>query len=380
MNNLSKENRKKERSSRVNGFRVIGHSMLSLVFIGLVILTALLFIWSPGNTQALLDENGDVMVDSLSEKIFIDVNGTTQGMFIKSADINNPVLLFLHGGPGMPEYFLTEQYPTGLENDFTVVWWDRRGAGLSFSPNIPKDSLTIEQCIQDTITVTNYLRQRFNKEKIYLLGHSGGSFIGIQVAKRSPELYYAYIGMAQMVYQVKSEKLAYEYMLPKYKEMGDTRMVRLLEQNPVTLSVPLPLGYEKIRDEAMHRLGIGSTREMDSVITGVFLPSWKFHEYTLREKINLWRGKFFTHGVMWNEMIAVDLNEQFTEFDLPVYFLEGKYDYTCSYDLAYEYYLNLTAPVKGFYTFDNSAHSPIFEEPEKMRAALQEISSTVISK
>lgn len=380
MSNSTKIHRKPERSAVLKWIRKSVLIFFSLVLIGIITLTALLFIWSPGNSKAILDENGDVMANSLSEKVFIEVNGTTQGMFIKSTNIDNPVLLFLHGGPGMPEYFLTKQYPTGLENDFTVVWWDRRGAGLSFSPKIPRESQTIEQSIQDTITVTNYLRERFKKEKIYLLGHSGGSFIGIQVAKRSPTLYYAYIGMAQMVYQVKSEKLAYEYMLPKYREMGDSRMVRLLEQNPVTLSVPLPLGYEKIRDEAMHRLGVGSTRDMDSVITGVFLPSWRFPEYTLREKINLWRGKFLTHAVMWNEMIAIDLNKQFTEFDLPIYFLEGKYDYTCSYDLAYEYYSNLKAPIKGFYTFENSAHSPIFEEPDKMRAVLQEISSAVTSK
>lgn len=380
MSNLSKKNRKTKRSSRLNWFRISALSLLSLVFVGIITLTTLLLIWSPGDSKAILDENGDAMANSLSEKVFIDVNGTTQGMFIKSTNIDNPVLLFLHGGPGMPEYFLTKQYPTGLENDFTVVWWDRRGAGLSYSPNISKETLTIEQSILDTIAVTNYLRDRFGKEKIYLMGHSGGSFIGIQVAKRAPELYYAYIGMAQMVYQVKSEKLAYDYMLPRYLEMGDKRMVRLLEKNPVTLSVPLPLGYEKIRDEAMHRLGVGSTRDMDSVITGVFLPSWRFPEYTLREKINLWRGKFFTHSVIWNEMIATDLNKQFTDFDLPVYFLEGRYDYTCSYDLAFEYYSNLTAPVKGFYTFENSAHSPIFEEPDKMRAVMQEISSSVTSK
>lgn len=277
----------------------------------------------------------------------------------------------------MPEYFLTQQYPTGLENDFTVVWWDRRGAGLSYSPNISKETLTIEQSILDTIAVTNYLRDRFGKEKIYLMGHSGGSFIGIQVAKRAPEMFYAYLGMGQMTYQVKSEKLAYEYMLKKYSELGDSRMVRLLEENPVTLSVPLPPVYEKIRDEAMHRLGVGSTRDMDSVITGVFLPSWKFSEYTLREKINLWRGKFFSHAVIWNEMIATDLTKQFTEFELPVYFLEGKYDYTCSYYLANDYYSNLTAPIKGFYTFEYSAHSPIFEEPEKMREVLHEISVQV---
>ena len=131
-------------------------------------------------------------------------------MFIQSRDVNQPVLLFLHGGPGMPEYFLTQRYPTGLEEDFTVVWWDRRGAGLSYNPKIPLATMTVEQSIADTQAVTNYLWQRFGQEKIYLLAHSGGSFIGIQTAAQSPELYHAYLGMCQMTHQIQSEKLAYD--------------------------------------------------------------------------------------------------------------------------------------------------------------------------
>ena len=89
----------------------------------------------------------------------------------------------------MPEYFLTERYPTGLENDFTVVWWEQRGAGLSYSPDIAPETMTLEQFIADTLSVTNYLRNRFGKEKIYLMAHSGGTFIGLQAAARAPELY-----------------------------------------------------------------------------------------------------------------------------------------------------------------------------------------------
>jgi pimeloyl-ACP methyl ester carboxylesterase len=109
---------------------------------------------------------------SLSEKAFADINGVRQGMFIQSKDITNPVLLCLHGG--LPEYFLTERYPTGLENDFTVAWWEQRGAGLSYSPHIPPETMTSEQFIADTLSVTSYLRRRFGKEKIYLMAHSGG--------------------------------------------------------------------------------------------------------------------------------------------------------------------------------------------------------------
>src|SRR6476660_5120670 len=117
---------------------------------------------------------------SISEKIHVKINGLEQGMFIKSTDGTNPVLLVVHGGPGMPDYFLTQRYPTHLEDDFTVVWWEQRGTGISYGPGIPPESMTIEQFVADTLAVSDYLRGRFAKEKIYLLGHSWGTFIGIQ--------------------------------------------------------------------------------------------------------------------------------------------------------------------------------------------------------
>jgi pimeloyl-ACP methyl ester carboxylesterase len=355
--------------------RKAGRGMLYIISILLaciLILVGLLLLWSPGKPKPFVDDNGSPLAGSISEKIYVNINGVEQGMFIKSKDGTNPVLLFLHGGPGMPEYFLTQTYPTGLEEYFTVVWWDRRGAGLSYSPGIPPETMTVEQSISDTLEVTNYLRTRFGKEKIYLMGHSGGSFIGIQAAARAPELYYAYIGMAQMAYQLKSESLAYEYMLQRFKENGNTRMVGKLEAAPVTMTPPLPASYNALRDEAMHTLGIGTTRDMKSVVTGIFFTSWQNREYTLSEKINLWRGKIFSHALLWDEMVATDLTAQVVELDLPVYFFHGRYDYTCSYTLAKSYFEKIKAPLKGFYTFEQSAHSPVFEEPEKMLNILQE--------
>ena len=349
--------------------------IISIVLAGILILLGVLLAWSPGKPEPFLDANGDPLADSISEKILVNINGVEQGIFIKGKDSTNPVLLFVHGGPGMPEYWLTQQYPTGLEDHFTVVWWEQRGAGLSYSPAIPAETMTAEQYIADTLEVTKYLRTRFGREKIYLMAHSWGSYIGIQAAAREPELYYAYIGMGQIAYQIKSEQLAYEYALEYYKKSGNTDMVQRLEAAPPTLTVPLPAAYNALRDEYMHGAGIGTTHEMRSVITGIFLPSWQFREYTVGEKINLWRGKIFSRSSdfnLWDTMQATDLTKQVTQLAIPVYFFEGAYDYTCAYPLAKEYFAQLNAPVKGFYTFEHSAHSPIFEEPEKMLKILQQ--------
>lgn len=350
------------------------HIMLILLSIScfcIIVLFSLLWLYSPGNPKPFLDSQGKPLAGSIAEKIFVSINGLEQGMFIISKDTTHPVLLYLHGG--MPDYFLTKKYPTGLEDYFTMVWWEQRGSGLSYRADIPAGSINLEQMISDTKEVTNYLCKRFGKEKIYLMGHSGGTFIGLQVAAREPALYDAYIGVAQMADQLKSEILAYEYMLKQFGDKGDQKMFRKLEAVPVTLAGGTSNAYLALHDRAMHKLGIGTTHDMRSVITGIFLRSLTCRDYTLNEKINMWRGKSRS-GVssLWNKMLATDLSELLPELDIPVYFFEGIYDYTCSYAVAKSYFEKLKAPIKGFYSFKNSAHSPLFEEPAKMKQIFQE--------
>ena len=358
-----------KRERRILFARKAGRIMLTAlaVLLGLVIILAgILLAISPGKPKPIVDAGGQPVPGSISEKIFVNINGAQQGMFIQSRDPANPVLLFLHGG--LPEYFLTQRYPTGLENLFTVCWWEQRGSGLSDDANQSAQALTLDQAVADTLAVTDYLRSRFHKDKIYLMGHSGGTFIGIQAAARAPQLYYAYVGVAQLSYQLKSEKLAYDYMLERFRESGNTDMVRKLEDAPVTMEGGTPRAYLELRDQAMYSLGIGTTHDMHSIIRDIFLPSLGSTEYTLGEKLNLWRAKARA-GVswLWPDMLHTDMSKELRQVGLPVYFIDGIYDYTVSFTAAKAYFQQLQAPVKGFYTFEHSAESPIFEEPEKVR-------------
>ena len=141
--------------------------------------------------------------------------------------------------------------------------------------------------------------------------------------------------------------------------------MRRLGAAPVTIRGGTPDAYLKLRDTAMHKLGIGTTHDMKSVITGIFVASWRFRGYTLREKVNLWRGRTFSRSFgLWEQMIRTDLRRTAPALQIPVYFLEGKYDYTCVTSLAKDYLEQLQVPAKGFYLFENSAHSPVLEEPE----------------
>ncbi len=327
---------------------------------------------SPGTLRHILDDYGQPLPNSVNQKVHVSINGVDQGMIIRSRDTSHPVLLFAHGGPGMPGYVLEQKYPTGLEDDFTVVWWDQRGAGLSYH-GVPRETMTCEQFLADAIAVTEYLRERFGQDRICLLGHSWGSYLGIQAAARHPELYRAYIGMGQISYQLESENATYHYMLEQYRAIGDMKMVRKLEASPCTWALPMSRSYMALRDPAMHGLGVGTTRDMKSVITGIFVPSWLNREYTIGEKLDIWRGKFAAKSFgLWDEMQGDDLTKRITELEIPVYFVHGIHDHTVSYSQAKDYLALLRAPVKGFYTFERSAHSPAYEEPVKMRQILRE--------
>jgi pimeloyl-ACP methyl ester carboxylesterase len=336
-------------------------------------LSGLLARWGRGRPEPFLDVTGHRLPGSISQKLSVPINGARQGMVIRGMDASNPVLLWVHGGPGMPDYPLTQQYPTDLEDLFTVVWWDQRGAALSYDADIAPETMTIEQFIDDTLAVTDYLRQRFDQDRIYLLGHSWGSLIALQAAARSPERYQAYLGMGQVVHQLESEKIAYDYMLGAYRGRGDSAMVRKLEAAPVTMTGGTPGAYLRVRDTAMHRLGIGTTHDMRSVITGIFLPSWRFRGYTLREKVNLWRGRAFSRSFgLWERLLGMDLRRSVPALQIPVYFLEGRYDYTAATSVAKDYFEQLQAPVKRLYVFDRSAHSPLLEEPQEARRILED--------
>lgn len=346
-----------------------------VIFICILGITAILLINSPGKPDPFLDENGQPLKGSVSEKVFVNIGGVKQGMFIRGKNDDNPVLLFLHGGPCFPEYFLADKYPSGIEDHFTVCYWEERGSGLSYSKEVTMESMTMEQLASDTIEVTNYLRDRFDKEKIYLMAHSGGTVPAVKAAAEKPELYEAYIGIGQISWQKESEKLAYKYMLEEYQKAGNKKRVQELKAYPLLESDSYTVLFFKslLRDQAMHELGIGTMRNMHSVPKGLFIPSLQCKAYTLKEKINFWVSKvtFISKTNLKDQVLADDLALEVQSLEVPVYFFSGAYDLTVNYDLSKKYLNQLEAPVKGFYTFDQSAHSPIFEEPEKFHLILE---------
>lgn len=346
--------------------KIIGITSLSIIgvlLIGLVVLG----INSPGKLEQLKDKEGNIIVNSLAEKHFIEIGRIRQGFFLRSENPKNPVILFLHGGPGSPVFPLLYRYEVyeRLEKYFTVCYWDQRGAGMSFSNSIDTATMTLEQMIEDTHEITEYLKNRFDQEKIYLMGHSWGSLLGIKVIEKHPESYLAFIGIGQVTNQVKSEKLAYDYMLQYAMEINDKKAVKNLEKfNRNAPDFPTMDYLDSIRSPLMNKYGIGLMRDNFSM-AGLVKDVLFFKGYTLSEKKKFIQGMQFSLTHLWDYVVSDNLFESSISFPVPIYIIHGKYDYQVSYTLAREYYEIIEAPDKAFFTFENSAHSPNAEEPEK---------------
>jgi len=346
------------------------------VLLGLFfLLICILLVYSPGRIEQYLDDAGMPIPGSIAEKTSINIGGVKQGMFIRSKNRNNPVLLYVHGGPAFPNYFLIDKFKPGLEDYFTVCYWEQRGGGLSYSSEVTLKSMNFKQLASDAIEVTNYLRTRFGKEKIYIMAHSGGTPIALLAVSKEPALFCAYIGMGQMTNQVQSEKMAYRYMLDQFTADGNLKAVHKLEKYPVLeADANVILFYKSgVRDQFMHKLGVGTMHKMRSVFRDVFIPVWTCKAYTLKEKINIWKSKFsfVPKTNLINEVLETDFAHIISALDIPVYFFSGKYDLTVNIDLSKAYLSKLNAPLKGFYTFSHSAHSPLFEEPGLVRRIIE---------
>ncbi len=351
---------------------IIGFS----VAIAIILLILIVFPPSSGKIPQFCDKNGEKIENSLAEKCYLNVDNGNLGMIIMAKDISKPVLLVCGGGPGIPEYLLEDMYPSCLVDKFVVCYLEYRGTGLSYSSEIKAEDMTTERYISDVLAVTSYLSERFMQDKIYIMGHSFGSYIALKTVQKYPDCYNAYIAMAQNCNQKESEYLAYDYMKLQYEEAGNARMVEKFTEFPIRESAEMYNNYfsSSLRDTAMHELGVGTTREMNSVITGIFFPSLRCKAYTWQERINIWRGKTFsTKFPVVEESTNFNAFYEVSSLQIPVYFFSGKYDYTCNYALQYEFYEQVEAPIKEFYTFENSAHSPVFEEPDKALEIIEKI-------
>ena len=304
-----------------------------------------------------------------TRKLGVEINGALNGMFITSTNENNPVLLFISGGPGVPEFWLNEvyadQYPNKLAEHFTVCWWDYIGEGLSYDKKIKAEEITLERLTEDAIAVAKYLKEKYGKKKIYLMAHSSGSNLGLHLAQTDSEDFYCYFGMGQ-VYGDDNARLdaGYDFLKEVFEKTGNKKGLKKLNK----LSTSSNMGRDL--EEVLLMAGCATTREMRSDVKDIFFKQMSAKCYSRQEKINYWKGKKLLSKSAYRKYnTQQDADKPAL---IPVYFFSGFYDYTTPITISKELLEKLEGPEKKFYTFYNSAHSPLWEENQLVIEAMLE--------
>ena len=330
----------------------------------------ILFSQFAASTPPIKDENGRVIEGSIAELKQVNLNGRKEWISIRGENSDNPVLLFLAGGPGGTQMSAVRLELSQLEKHFVVVVWDQPGSGKSYSAG--GKNLTVDTYIEDGLALTEYLRQRFGQEKIYLVGESWGSALGMFLASESPGSYYAMIGTGQMVDFVETENMDYDKAIEIAEGKGDTEKIEKLRKNgrppyygsDVTWKSNEYLNYLYIymaRNPEIHNSGLNT---FDYIFTS---------EYGLMDKINYLRGIVSTFNHVYPQLYGTDLRKDYSRLEVPVYFFLGRHDINAPTSLTEDYYTVLEAPHKEIIWFEHSGHSPWISESDKFVSELLSI-------
>lgn len=323
------------------------------------------FVLSRGRTPPIVGADGSPVPGSVAALEELWIGGAKQWVLVRGRDRTKPVVLFVHGGPGMPAMYLAHAWQRALEDDFVVVHWDRRGTGKSWRAEPAPGTLGVRRTLDDLLELTDVLRSRFGQDRIYLLGHSWGSYLGLLAVRERPERFLAFIGTGQMAGSRADVAAARRALLaPKAAADGDAALAERLRRP----------GAEPTEDELFRHGGElhGATSIWPLLAAGLRAP-----EYDLRDVLELKGAADRVNRAMRNDVLPRPLEGEIPRFDVPVFFLLGRFDMNTPSDLAAAYLDRLEAPRKGVEWLEGSAHFPFFEEPERFRAAMLRVDAAV---
>jgi pimeloyl-ACP methyl ester carboxylesterase len=351
-----------------------------LKYVGLVIVCLIVFVISSAllyraylqhkvaQERAITSPNG---INSLEAA---RIGGINQWIEVRGQDVNNPILLFIHGGPGVAFIPMSGAFQDPWEKYFTVVQWDQRGAGKTYASNdldFQRKTMNVPQMEQDALEVANYLRTRFKREKIFVVGHSWGSILGLWLAHEHPELIYAYVGTGQVVNMPQNEVVAYNDALQEARSRHNEQAIKDLESiapypppNPDSNKMAMARNWE--RDLLAQSPDAAGFLDIKRIITGIVSTP----EYSLADDLGFFRGQMLSLNTFLPEVMKIDLNQLGPNFRMPIFFFEGRYDPYCRPSLVVDYAQTIKAPQKEVIWFDDSGHFPFFEEKQKFKDEL----------
>ena len=322
----------------------------------LALLVVAFFIARPASTAPILGADGEPVPDSIAELTTVSIGGHEQTLMIRGRSVDNPVLLYLSGGPGGTDIGALRA-DVGLEQDFVVVNWEQRGAGKSYAALDPTDTFTVDRLVADTIEVTNNLRDRFDEDKIFLAGQSWGSTLGVLAAQQHPELYHALVGVGQMVSQQETDIIFWEDTLAWAEETGNSALAGTLRRNgpppydDITLYEPV-VGHEH---DWNHYPELDLNNEIPAIL---FVP-----EYTWMDRINAFKGFLDTNATLYPQLQGIDFRTDVPRLDIPYYMVLGAHEARGRAELANHWFEILDAPTKRRIVFEGSGHRAHFDRP-----------------
>ncbi len=303
----------------------------------------------------------------ISEKV--SINNNDYYLRFRSNDISNPVVLFLHGGCGAADRPFIMKWNSQLAENATIVAWDQRGAGLAYNRKTAKtEVLTKDLYIDDLHNVVQYLKKRFSKDKIIIVGHSFGSQLGVWYVQRYPEYVESYVGIGQVVDTVRNEEISFEFTLNEAKKRNDKRAIKALQK----IGPPVNGFYKDdkllLQRNYLNKMGgILYGKYGNSVINTLPKIPCMFKEYSFGTMLKYVSANEYCLAQPLGKE-KVDFLNEVKSLDVPVYLFMGKYDYNTVCELAREWLDNLDAPHKQFFEFEKSGHTLQWEESEKFNA------------
>ncbi|MEL6555136.1 MAG: alpha/beta hydrolase [Cyanobacteria bacterium J06621_11] len=343
-----------------------------LLTAALIVLAGLIAL--PASTPPILDDSGHVVSGSIASLEAVQTGGHKQWIMLRGKNKDNPVLLYLSGGPGQSDLSYSRVLFEDLTNDFVVVSWDERGTGKSYASLDPTETLTLNQAIANTAELTQYLKERFGEQKIYLMGESWGSLLGVLTVQKHPELYYAFIGSGQMVDVQESDRQIYQALLQRAQQSEDQQLLAKLQQygEPPYRDIPYANGFIMSQ---YPRLEKPYTPPQSYIQRGTPARLGPFNilgrEYNLVEKVNILRGLIDMFTVMYPQLQTIDFRQSIQRLEVPIYILDGAAELPARRDLLLEWFDRLVAPKKALFTFENAAHSVAFEQFEALAEILK---------
>jgi pimeloyl-ACP methyl ester carboxylesterase len=329
---------------------------LSLAGVIVVSIIAVLVSQFFATTPPILDANGNPIPGSIATLEKVDLNGSQQWVSIRGKDVNKPVLLFLAGGPGGSQLVTERRALAGLEDHFVVVNWEQPGAGKSFEA-VDRSILTPERYISDGLALVSFLRKRFDEEKVYVLGESWGSALGIWMVQRNPGYFHAFIGTGQMVAFLENDRMCYDFVLKLMQERGNLEKMQQLKQQgpPPYYGKGVAMKEAAFLTETFSYMNANPAIADDGFNTFQDLAG---SEYGLYDKVNWFRGALETIDVVYPQLWDVDFRTQVPQLEVPVYFLIGRHDVNAPPVLATQYFELLSVPHKEWIWFERSGHNP----------------------